>query len=239
MQRFIYFIKSLKMNYKSWIVIYISILLVDPKNAILAIFLMYLYFYIFHYVSHCDYFYPLNCIHSYHHDEKSIMSDILEVGLEFYSIAGLIVLKIFSDIYFNYKIDLVSNYHILFFTFSYIFVHNINYSIFHVNNVHEYHHIDVKKNLGPDFFDILFKTKHDPENNLENTDHYISSILLSLFLIIIIKYIESKISDKDFLTNILFISYFLLAFFLLISTLHIFLKDISFFLEKKLCKFIK
>jgi hypothetical protein len=26
---------------------------------------------------------------------------------------------------------------------------------------------------------------------------------------------------------------------LLISTLHIFLKDISFFLEKKLCKFIK
>jgi hypothetical protein len=35
------------MNYKSWIVIYISVLLVDPKNAILAIFLMYLYFYIF------------------------------------------------------------------------------------------------------------------------------------------------------------------------------------------------
>jgi hypothetical protein len=26
---------------------------------------------------------------------------------------------------------------------------------------------------------------------------------------------------------------------LLISTLHIFLKDISYFLEKKLCKFIK
>ena len=118
MQRFIYFIKSLKMNYKSWIVIYISVLLVEPKNAILAIFLMYLYFYIFHYVSHCDYFYPLNCIHSYHHDEKSIMSDILEVGLEFYSIAGLIILKLVLDIYFNYKIDLVSNYHILFFTFN-------------------------------------------------------------------------------------------------------------------------
>lgn len=122
------------------------------KNAILAIFLMYLYFYIFHYVSHCNYFYPLNCIHSYHHDEKSIISDILEISLEFYSIAGLIFLKIFLDIYFNYKIDLVNNYHILFFAFSYIFVHNINYSIFHVNNVHEYHHVDVKHESWSRFF---------------------------------------------------------------------------------------
>ena len=46
MQRFIYFIKSLKMNYKSWIVLYISVLIVYPKNAILAIFLLYLYFYL-------------------------------------------------------------------------------------------------------------------------------------------------------------------------------------------------
>ena len=239
MQRFIYFIESFKMNYKSWIMIYILVFLVYPKNIIITIFLIYLYFYIFHYINHCDFYYPMNCIHTYHHDEKSIMSDILEISLEFYWIAGLIILKIVSDIFFDSKIEVLNNYHILFFAFYYIFVHNINYSIFHVNNIHEYHHVDTKMNLGPDFFDILFKTKHDPENNLENTDHYIYSLLLSFFLIMIIKYIESKISDKDFLTNTLLISYFLLSLFLLISTLYIFLKDISYFLEKKLCKFIK
>ena len=41
----------------------------------------------------------------------------------------------------------------------YTTVHNINYSIFHVNNIHEKHHNDVMYNYGPDIMDILMGTK--------------------------------------------------------------------------------
>ena len=58
----------------------------------------------------------------------------------------------------------------------YTTVHNVNYSIFHVNNVHENHHRIFKKNMGPDICDIAFGTKHDVEHSIENTDHYLPNI---------------------------------------------------------------
>ena len=237
MKRMIYFIKSLAMNYKSWIAIYMFTYLIYPKNTFVTIWVMYLYFYIFHYVSHCDVFYPFNCIHSYHHSVSNILSDVSEIALEFHSFTMFMVIKLIADIYFDYKIN-INNYHILFFTFSYIFVHAINYSMFHVNHVHEYHHENTQKNLGPDFLDILFETKHDPEHSLEDTTHYVYAIVLSFCLTSMIKCVESTISDKICLTNVLLISYFALTIIMYILTSYLFLNDIHYSLEERMRTFI-
>jgi hypothetical protein len=145
-------------------------------------------------------------------------------------------MKVILDIFLNYKIN-IDSYHILFFTLCYIFVHFINYSTFHVNNVHEYHHKDTQKNFGPDFLDILLNTKHDPEHNLEDTTHYIYAIVLSLGITFMVKWIES-ISNKNAFINTTVIGYILLYTSIKIATMQLWLYDIHDALEKNLSLFI-
>jgi hypothetical protein len=80
-----------------------------------------------------------------------------------------------------FNILILDNWTIVLFYLFYTTVHNINYSIFHVNTIHEKHHKEVTTNIGPDICDILFDTKYD--ENIENTDHYILNILVAYIIV--------------------------------------------------------
>jgi hypothetical protein len=107
----------------------------------------------------------------------------------------------------------------------------------HVNNIHEYHHINKLRNAGPDICDILFNTKHDVENQIENTDHYIPNIISAVILIYLLKYIYSLIDNEVLVFNCFFIIMYILSLFLIISSIFIFIGDINRYLDNKLNNF--
>ena len=86
-------------------------------------------------------------------------------------------------------------YIIIYFTIFYTMIHNVNYSIFHVNKIHECHHHNETTNIGPDIMDIVFGTKYDI-NDIENTDHYIFPIIIASIISYILKYNWEIINNK-------------------------------------------
>jgi hypothetical protein len=155
--------------------------------------------------------------------------------IEFFSILMPIIFKYF----FFEKSKFFNSFLIIYIYFFYTTVHTINYSFFHVNNVHEFHHFNQLKNVGPDICDILFNTKHDVENQIENTDHYIPNIISGVILIYILKFIFKNFGNEKIFFNYFFILMFLLFIFLLISSLYILMSDINKYLINKMNKFCK
>ena len=96
----------------------------------------------------------------------------------------------------------------------------MNYSIFHVNNVHENHHKLLLLNLGPDFCDILFQTKFDVKQSLENTDHYLGNILFAVLVVLIGKLIwhHASSNEKTIISNIFVSIYGIMSFILAVLT---------------------
>ena len=69
----------------------------------------------------------------------------------------------------------------------YTTVHIINYSLIY-SKTHEDHHVNKYTNYGYDIYDIIFKTKLDP-NNIENINHYsINAIIIGILFYIFKKY---------------------------------------------------
>lgn len=230
-----YVLKSLILNYKSWIVLLLSLYLINNYTIpdLITLIIMLFTVHLFHYLSHYPIFYPLNCAHLYHHDNNNFFSHFIQIIIEFVSILSPIIFKYFlwsSSNFFN-------TYLIIFVYFFYTTVHTINYSMLHVNTVHEYHHINKLRNAGPDICDILFNTKHDVENQIENTDHYIPNIISSVILIYLLKYIYSLIDNEILVFNCFFIIMYILSLFLIISSIFIFIGDIKRHLDNKLNDF--
>ena len=69
--------------------------------------------------------------------------------------------------------------------------------------------------MGPDICDILFNTKYDAENSIENTDHYINNIILFTLVVLLIK--------KYITINILIILFEILFLFLFIISIMLWL----------------
>ena len=187
--------------------------------------------------SHYSICYPFNCTHLYHHNNNNFWSHFIQIIIEFVCILSPIIIK---NLFFaNSKF--FNTYLIIFVYIFYTTVHNINYSIFHVNNIHEYHHLDPLKNAGPDICDIIFngilKTKYNIEGNIENTDHYIPNIILTVIIIILLKIMNNYISNKNLILKLFFIIMILFSIFLIISTIIIFIKDVNKYLDKKIEEF--
>lgn len=242
MERLKYIIKSLKISYIFWIILWISLFIISYENkldTILTFIVIMCFFYFIHLINHYYDIYPLNAIHLYHHDHDNIFSYILEIILEFIWIISFIIGKLSIKTFFNIQFNFLNSYLIIFFYLIYTTVHNINYSIFHVNNIHEYHHKDQKKNMGPDICDIIFNTKYDNENNIENMNHYIPNILFSLLIVLFLQYINNYINNSLLISNILLIIYTILFIILCIGTYIIIFYDINKFFENNYEKFIK
>jgi hypothetical protein len=166
-----------------------------------------------------------------------MFSYILEIILEFIWIISFIISKITIKNFFNINFTFLNSYLVIFFYLIYTTVHNINYTIFHVNNVHEYHHKDQKKNIGPDICDLIFNTKHDCVNNIENTQHYIPNIILSLLAVLVLKYLNNIINDNILISNMLILIYFILYVLLGLGTYIIVFYDIDKYFDENFKKF--
>ena len=230
-----YVYRSILYNYKSWIVLGICMYIMNMMNQydLITMFSMFLCFHMFHYMSHCSFSYPFNCAHIYHHSHTNLFSNIIQIFVEFVSIVSPLFLKYI----FIPNTLLLNPYIILFGFFFYTSVHSINYSLLHVNRVHEYHHINPLQNVGPDICDILFGTKYNVENEFENTDHYIPNIILSMLLVSICKLIYTFYPQKENLMYICWIIMILSILFVGVSSIYIIIYDMNRFLQQKIKAF--
>ena len=233
-------IYSIKINYKSWL-IFLLIIYFLSNNIFIGILNFIIFFtfsYIAHYISHSNYLEFYTIIHKYHHQKNNWFGFFNEIIYEFTIATGFTFLKIFIQFIcnidaFNFILNYINIPLNIFIFFFYTSVHYINYSALHVNNIHELHHKDVFKNMGPDICDIIFGTKYeDIKEYIENTDHYILNILVGLSIIYIFLILYEKVINKDIFKYIFIYIYILFIFILLISTLIIYLDN----LEKKLKK---
>lgn len=152
--------------------------------------------YFYHYFSHMEISYPLTYGHMYHHkDSQNIVSIILETIYEIQLFFLLIFLKILLQL--EYNIDylwFLDNWYIFLFYFVYTSLHQINYSIFHVNTIHEKHHKNYFTNLGPETADIFFCTKSDDE--IEDMRHFIPNVIIGLIIIYFLKKYWIKLNNN-------------------------------------------
>jgi hypothetical protein len=51
--------------------------------------------------------------------------------------------------------------------------------------------------MGPDICDILFNTKYDVENSIENTDHYMPNIVICLVITLLLKSYWERRENKE------------------------------------------
>lgn len=203
-----YLIKSIQLNYKSWIILFICLYIIHPSFlnfcfSIYTFLIMLIVSYFAHLCAHMPNAFPGNLVHLYHHDNSNWFSHFIQIVLEFVALNSVIFTKHFHAYYFGemffykYIMQFMDEWIILFGYLFYTTVHNINYSYFHINSVHESHHKLKIENLGPDCCDIFFGTKYNIGNELENTDHYIPNIVLGTGLIIFMKYVWNNSKNKE------------------------------------------
>lgn len=215
--------KSLALNYKSWIIIIASIILLKNEDeTMIGLFLTYFIItaisHLFHYLCHFKMFYPNNICHIYHHENNNFYSHFIQIVLEFVSLLSLIFIKQIIGL------DFISVWIILFFYIFYTTVHNINYSVFHVNDTHETHHKVYVKNLGPDIMDILFGTK---EGNIENTDHYIINAVVAFVIIYGIKLFWATTDAKEWIVCACNRFYYFMTVLLIVVSFYLYVLDIQ------------
>jgi hypothetical protein len=177
---------SIKKNYLSWILIFISVIIVSyplVSAGFITFFILLLLAYFLHRFSH-NYKNVLTILHHYHHENTNFFSHFSQILLELSFIMLVIPFyNLFGDE--NYFIDIWTA--VLFILF-YSTVHNYNYGQLRVNEVHYQHHTDIYTNIGPDICDVAFGTKHPDNKEVENTNHYIPNLIIITIFIAFTKY---------------------------------------------------
>jgi hypothetical protein len=215
-------IESLKENWLSWIVTILCVSILSYPNifsGIFTIIIVMIMYYFVHRVQHSFGLNILSVVHHYHHETPhNFFSDFIEIVLE---------INFINNFFFIYLFDLfdtlfINQWVIILFTIMYITVHNINYSILRVNNVHRLHHGDVHYNHGPDVCDILFGTKHPSETTVENTNHYIPFTIVSFVFLYAMQCLWNYNADCKFYLNIL-IHFILISSFVICLFISVYL----------------
>ena len=212
------FINSIKENLLSWLFIFISISIIsypNLSNGFVTFFVLLLLAYIVHAVSH----YIRNVftiLHHYHHENTNLFSHYAQILME------LTFPVIFYPIYLQYDTIFLDPWVIFLFVLFYSSVHNINYAIFRVNDVHYLHHQFINTNIGPDICDVIFNTKNPHNTCVENTNHYIPNIIIGTLIVLFIKYLyESNDKIKNMFLLILKAFFVLSTSFLVISSIYL------------------
>lgn len=190
--------KSLLMNYKTWFLLITTLVIISLAGGIkglgngFATFgILFVASHLLHYFAHFKNAYPQNIVHLYHHEYNNFFSHFIQIVVEFVALMSFMWMK------FNIaSASFLNEWVIIFFYLFYTTIHNINYSILHVNRVHEMHHKLRIKNMGPDICDILFNTKYDVENSIENTDHYLPNIVICLVITLLLKSFWERRENK-------------------------------------------
>ena len=219
------FAKSITKNYKSWVCMFVAIYIVSKPNLVEGYFtfgIMLLFSYYVHKETHAVRNF-LTIAHHYHHEHNNFISHFVQLLLEFQAGCGLNMLThyIFNGQIFNSWAMMLSY---LFYTS----VHNINYSIYHVNHIHELHHKYQDTNMGPDICDIMFGTKNEnmPANEyIENTDHYIFNIIIVMIIVLILQALYSNNNYKELMDSTAKYSLSSAAILIFIITTYIYYID--------------
>ena len=179
---------SFRKNLKSWGCFILAIFLISKNTsfsrglATLVVMLFLVYW--IHWESHVERNW-FTISHHYHHEENNWFSHGIQILLEFQF--GL-ALPVLNEFLFD---NILDKWVIIFLYIFYSSVHNINYSMFHINKTHELHHENIFTNIGPDVCDILFETKNDSIINedgyIEDTSHYIPNIMIGMFVVLILR----------------------------------------------------
>jgi hypothetical protein len=198
-QKSITVIDSLKVNYKSWLLLLVVIYIISYPNisfGYLSFVVIIFFSYVIHLISH-RFDTIFTSTHKYHHHHNNFFSHFIQICVEI-ACAGSILL-----IYNFTGLKLFEPWILIFSNIFYSSIHNINYAIFHVNNVHSFHHVYEKTNIGPDIFDVLFGTKNKLNLEVENTNHYIPNIIISTMIVLIAKYYYMKDENKQKMYSII------------------------------------
>jgi hypothetical protein len=230
---------SIFTNYLSWIFIYISVIILSPNNILKGIInyiILQITYYVAHYGCHnkskiynnlkmynkkiCDFlinFHEMSCLlHLYHHKHYDFFI-FFQVIVEFTYLPIICIINYFTMTYFKFEFfDIWLN---LFGIILYSSIHNINYGIFHVNDVHSLHHENQATNYGPDLWDVIFKTKNKKNKSIENTNHYLPNIIIILCILLFLK---NNVSEK-IINNVLFYVNIFIYISYVLGTIYLYL----------------
>ena len=216
--------ESIFLNYKTLLGLLISCIILCHKNILYGIFL-YVFCthltYIVHISAHTEQCKYLNQIHEYHHNHTDNFAHYTQIFLELTTgISPIVLIYLFTQKMF--LIESFEPYVIFMFSYFYSSIHNINYSIHHVNKIHENHHSNWNINFGPDILDVIYGTKEDYEN-LENTDHYLGNLIISTLLFKLVQIIYPRLNNnwKNFFLKNTFYTYLSMSSFLLIFNMYL------------------
>ncbi len=244
---------SIKLNYKLWIIIFISLYLISfILNYSLSIvtinfIICFLFSYLIHYISHNEKLYIINAIHINHHKiNNTIDGNIFEILYELLFSMSFIYIKVFiilfmgSGLLYDFVIKYINIPTNILLSLFYITVHNINYSYFHVNNIHELHHKDINTNLSFDICDIIFNYKNKDKfinryklttnkiNNdklyedIEDCDHYIPNIIILTIIIITITLLFRYYNiNENILYNLFNVSFIIIFIMIILYTIYL------------------
>lgn len=118
-------------------------------------------------------------MHHYHHENNDWLAYLSQILMEL--LFGVFVVPM------SYAGFTAHPWATLLFVLVYSSVHNVNYGIFKVNQVHARHHENVHENIGPDVCDILFQSKH---GEVEDTTHYVPNIVAATVIVVLARHFK-------------------------------------------------
>lgn len=197
---------SIILNYKAWFLFFVcSTILCDGSVFLGIVTFLYTYLvcYVGHYLMHVDFCYChiYSLCHCNHHVNSEWAGFIVNCMTEYLALANNIVFKCLLDQFEMVYLFFINPWVVFFLYVLYTTVHNINYSIFKVNQYHVVHHAVPITNLGPDFYDLLFGTKNVNTDDNEQIDHYIPNIIFAFILVLLGKRLHKYYPET---MNILF-----------------------------------
>lgn len=192
--------EAITLNYKTFIGLLLSCIILCYENIYYGI-LLYIFCtnlcYLVHVLAHTESSKGLNRIHEYHHKhnpDKDLYAHYTQIFLELTTgISPIILIYLFTGrVFIKYDFE---PYVIFMFSYFYSSIHNINYSVRHVNKIHYKHHGNWSINYGPDILDVLYGTKGNYEE-LENTEHYLPNLAICTLLIKGIQIVLEKVDEN-------------------------------------------
>jgi hypothetical protein len=173
--------ESVRLNWVMWVIYMVAVAVVSRDDVLRGVGTFCSLFtgaYFIHRFSH-HYKNFFTILHHYHHENDNWFAYLSQIMIEI--LFGIFTLP---ASYLGYA---AHPWVVLLFVLVYSSVHNLNYGILKVNDVHSRHHANVFENIGPDFCDILFGTKHD---DCEETSHYIPNIVAAFLFTLVMQRLD-------------------------------------------------
>lgn len=180
-------VSALRKNLRTWCLFLLAIWILGndnfPKALTTFVIMLFLVYYGHYEIHNVRNFHTIS--HHYHHEQNNWLSHGIQILIELQF--GL-AMPIINEFLLG---NILDKWIIIFFYLFYTTVHNINYSVSHVNKTHELHHKNLFTNIGPDICDVIFQSKNedirDEEEYIEDISHYNWNIFISVIIVLLLR----------------------------------------------------